>query len=115
MTRPAAVRFEPAYPPLTGEEPCIEQGDPELWFSLDAGEREFAKTKCRACPLVRACLAWALAHEAEGVWGATDADERSALRRKHGIGFTRPEARAGTLARPAPQHASTADFDDSED
>ena len=43
---------------------------------------EEAKRICRACPAQTQCLAWALDHGVtDGVWGATTADERRAIRR----------------------------------
>ncbi|WP_410540517.1 WhiB family transcriptional regulator [Streptomyces sp. KL2] len=44
-----------------------------------------AKQACRSCPIAAGCLKWALAHPgstAVGVWAATTATERGALRRR---------------------------------
>lgn len=61
--------------------------DPELFFPIetDAAAVEKAKAVCRTCPSVRACLAYALANEVQGVWGATTATDRTELRRRHGL------------------------------
>lgn len=49
--------------------PC-QIGDPNLWFAIDAGEIERAKTLCASCPIRRECLAAALQRqEPWGVWG----------------------------------------------
>lgn len=107
MRRPRE-RFAPPYPPLTGSEPCTN--DPELWFSTSQSDRVIAEQECRACPVVRECLAWALAHEAFGVWGATSEDERARLRSVHRIGLTPVNAH-----RAPARVARSTDFDDSED
>lgn len=57
--------------------------DPELFFpvgttgpAVDA-QVASARAVCRACPVRRDCLAWALAAgEPAGVWGGLTADER---------------------------------------
>ncbi|MER6441305.1 WhiB family transcriptional regulator [Streptomyces sp. NPDC001185] len=44
-----------------------------------------AKAGCRTCPVAAACLRWALIHpdlSRDGVWAATTAPDRSALRRR---------------------------------
>ncbi|MEU8952452.1 WhiB family transcriptional regulator [Streptomyces sp. NPDC048489] len=44
-----------------------------------------AKAGCRTCPVAAACLRWALLHpdlSRDGVWAATTAPDRSALRRR---------------------------------
>lgn len=64
------------------------------WFSHDrilpAGdeaEEDIARARqaCRSCPIAEGCLKWALAHPDStgvGVWAATTATERGALRRR---------------------------------
>lgn len=61
--------------------------DPELFFptattGTSLWEREVGKAKsvCERCPVVSACLAWALASGEDGVWGGTTLGERRALR-----------------------------------
>ncbi|MGW0856921.1 WhiB family transcriptional regulator [Streptomyces sp. NPDC002690] len=61
--------------------------DPELFFPVgDTGpallQIEEAKSVCRLCPVVDACLRWAMkTDQAYGVWGGTsEADRRQALR-----------------------------------
>ena len=62
--------------------------DPELFFPVgESGpalaQTEQAKAVCRRCPVVDACLAWAIdAGEAHGVWGATTPEERRAVKRR---------------------------------
>jgi hypothetical protein len=72
------------FPEYTGAEPCAG-ADPELFFPHPADGPEYAKGLCRPCPVLRACLAYALTHDVQGVWGATDSAERAALRRRHGV------------------------------
>lgn len=41
-----------------------------------------AKAVCADCPVVRACLEWALeSNQQDGIWGGTDEGERRRLRR----------------------------------
>lgn len=64
------------------------QANPDLFFAAGAGgparhEELAAKRICLRCPVLRLCLAWALdSGQAYGVWGATTAEERAALRRQ---------------------------------
>ena len=37
---------------------------------------EYAKQICRRCPVINDCLAYAKAHDLEGIWGATTRQER---------------------------------------
>lgn len=59
--------------------------DPEMWFPIGTtgpAERQAAAAKavCRLCPVVAACLAWAVdTRQDSGIWGALDPDERRAL------------------------------------
>ena len=49
--------------------PCREN-DAELWFAESPSDVEFAKSLCRTCPAVEACLAGAIGrNEPWGVWG----------------------------------------------
>ena len=49
--------------------PCREN-DAEMWFAESPADVEFAKSLCRTCPAVRACLAGAIDRaEPWGVWG----------------------------------------------
>ncbi|MER6627991.1 WhiB family transcriptional regulator [Streptomyces sp. NPDC000987] len=65
---------------------CVGE-DPELFFPLSdsaafAGEESPARALCRRCPVVIACRDWAIDHgEDHGIWGATTAAQRRAIRR----------------------------------
>lgn len=63
---------------------------------------EDAKAVCRRCPVVEACLAFALDHGYEyGVWGGTSEDERRAMRRREAR--TRAKGRGeGAVEKPVP-------------
>ena len=67
---------------------CREE-DPELFFPIgNTGpallQIEEAKAVCRRCPVVDACLAWALeSGQDAGVWGGLSEDERRALKRRN--------------------------------
>ena len=74
--------------------PC--RRDPERQFPVGHGsareaQEHAAKTVCRrgdngrACPLIDRCLRFALRHAVEGVWGATTAEERQAIRARTGV------------------------------
>ena len=46
---------------------------------------EDGKAVCRPCPARAGCLAYALLHDVQGIWGATTHSERRALRDLHDI------------------------------
>jgi WhiB family redox-sensing transcriptional regulator len=60
--------------------------DPDLFFPTGtarsaADHIEAAKAVCRACPVRRPCLDFALgSHQDAGIWGGTSEEERRALR-----------------------------------
>lgn len=89
------------YPPLDGSQMCATT-DPELFFSTGKGfDPRPAKELCARCPLRRPCLAYALTHAVEGVWGGTTEDERRELRTRYAIGRPIP-----VTYRP-PEHPTT--------
>lgn len=60
--------------------------DPELFFPIGSSgpallQEEQAKAVCRRCPVVEACLKWAITTgETNGVWGGASELERHRLR-----------------------------------
>jgi WhiB family redox-sensing transcriptional regulator len=62
--------------------------NPDLFFPIGAtgtalAQIEAAKDVCRACPVTRECLEFALETNQEaGVWGGTTEEERRAMRRE---------------------------------
>lgn len=46
-----------------------------------SGAVEHAKQICRTCPVIHDCLAYATAHDLDGIWAATTREER---RPQHG-------------------------------
>jgi WhiB family redox-sensing transcriptional regulator len=67
------------------EAACIGE-DPELFFPLSELESDpqvaRARAVCRRCRVLLACRAWALEQgEDAGIWGATTAAQRRAIRR----------------------------------
>ena len=53
--------------------PCAS--NPDLWFSDRAAEREAAAWRCRSCPVIDACAAYADALQPpprHGVWASVD-------------------------------------------
>jgi len=65
---------------------CIGE-DPELFFPVGTSgpaleQAEHAKAICRECPVIEACLAWALdTCQDAGVWGGLDEEVRREIRR----------------------------------
>ncbi len=58
------------------------QTDPDLWFSPGAVEHREAKKICRACPVRKHCLSYALEAPVDhGVWGGLTERERRRQRR----------------------------------
>lgn len=52
--------------------------DPDLWHSPDPAERHDAARRCHRCPLLLACMKYALdAREQYGVWGGVDFEARA--------------------------------------
>lgn len=64
---------------------CRSTKDPDLWFPTNrrAGDGRKAKAYCRVCPAQDKCLTEALANpDTRGIWGGTDEDDRSAIRKR---------------------------------
>jgi WhiB family redox-sensing transcriptional regulator len=65
---------------------CLD-ADPDLFFPVGTtgpvlDQIDEAKRICRACPVRKQCLAWALDLDAAaGIWGGTTDDERRAIRK----------------------------------
>ncbi|MFE9451928.1 WhiB family transcriptional regulator [Streptomyces sp. NPDC006739] len=65
---------------------CIGE-DPDLFFPLSdlavpGSETSRAQAVCRRCDVLIACRTWAIEHgEDDGIWGATTATQRRAIRR----------------------------------
>lgn len=98
--------------PRDAEPPCSV--DPELFFTSPVGrtaERyERAKAICAGCPLQDPCLAYALTHDVEGVWGKTSEAERQKWRDDNGV-VARPLVITGMVprqVRSVPGHGSFA-------
>jgi WhiB family redox-sensing transcriptional regulator len=79
---------------------CLH-ADPDLFFPVGTAgaaldQVDEAKRICRACPVRKQCLAWALDLGAtSGVWGGSTEDERLAVR----TAATRHRDRAPKTAR----------------
>ncbi|MFD3733816.1 WhiB family transcriptional regulator [Streptomyces sp. NPDC058632] len=68
------------------EAACVGE-DPELFFPLTERESESqvarARAVCRRCRVLLACRRWAVEQgEDAGIWGATTAAQRRAIRRE---------------------------------
>jgi WhiB family redox-sensing transcriptional regulator len=68
------------------EAACLGE-DPEIFFPLSdslspGAEARAALSVCRRCPVLLDCRSWAVEHgEDAGIWGATTAAQRRAVRR----------------------------------
>jgi WhiB family redox-sensing transcriptional regulator len=88
---------------------CREE-DPELFFPTGTTgpallETEQAKAVCRRCPVVDACLQWAMDTGQEaGVWGGLSEDERRAIKRGRARDLT-----AEAMEKPRPARAQGTD------
>lgn len=66
---------------------CLDE-NPDLFFPIGStgpalAQTERAKAVCRECPVITACLEWALErNEQYGVWGGKGEEERRTLKRK---------------------------------
>lgn len=76
---------------MTFEGALCAQTDPALWFPEHEGRREVraAFAICRRCPLIDACLDYALTNTAgrHGLWAGTTTAQREALRRAKGLRY----------------------------
>lgn len=73
--------------PTTTALPC-QSGSPERFFPSKATPASWVaavKAGCAPCPVRDACREYALRHSVEGIWAATDEQERKALRKVAGI------------------------------
>ncbi|MGW8985146.1 WhiB family transcriptional regulator [Streptomyces parvus] len=66
---------------------CLDE-DPDLFFPIGTtgpaiSQAAEAKAVCRTCPVMDACLNWALeSGQDHGVWGGTDENERRRIHRR---------------------------------
>ena len=51
---------------------------------MTSGAVEHAKQICRRCPVIDDCLAYATAHDLDGIWAATTRQERRAATHQGG-------------------------------
>src|SRR5437763_10056913 len=92
------------------ESAACRHADPELFFPLSrsgraAAETRQAKAVCAGCPVRLPCLTYALAtHQAHGIWGGYDDEERRALHRQQ-----REPAAASANPEPVTDPAAPAD------
>lgn len=59
---------------------CVDVTNPDIFFSDEIAEQEQAISLCAICPVLEACLTYALRNEMFGIWGGTTPTERQALR-----------------------------------
>lgn len=63
------------------EAACVGM-DPEIWFPTNKAETEVARSICRTCPVVGACLSSAMSQPTVGVWGAMCEMQRGWLHKR---------------------------------
>lgn len=61
---------------------CVNHPNQDLWFPERGASTAEAKAICRACPVQRPCLEYAVANgEKFGIWGGKSERERRRIRR----------------------------------
>lgn len=72
--------------------------DTEIFYpatdTYDKEEHRMFERMCVDCPIMEACLEWALAHERYGVWGGTTPDMRQRIRRRIGWDMVDPSRKS---------------------
>ncbi|MFD9318915.1 WhiB family transcriptional regulator [Streptomyces sp. NPDC060053] len=85
-TMTGSCREHPATSDWRDQAACVGE-DPEIFFPLSdlaapGAEASLARAVCRRCAVLVACRDWALEQgEDDGIWGATTAAQRRAIRR----------------------------------
>ena len=71
---------------------CVNREDLFLADRIREGSDELneAKNICAACPIKKACNAWAMAHEDFGIWAGKTALDRRAERKRIGLRVMEP-------------------------
>src|ERR1700727_1972045 len=70
--------------------------DPDIFYPQRGQANTLAVGICAQCPVVAACLEWALHHERLGIWGGTSERQRKQIRRQRAIRIETPQ----TLVEP---------------
>ena len=78
--RPAPATLEPALPWLASA--ACTTADPDVFHPRRGVPAHEAMRICAACPVAAACLAYAVEHNEQGIWGGTTETERRRLRRQ---------------------------------
>lgn len=94
----SVVSYQLRYDPAQFNGAACAGLDTEFFYpqqdKFEPGEAELLKRICVECPVMDACLEWAIASERYGVWGATTPMERFAIRKRHNIMVSDPSHRA---------------------
>lgn len=79
------------YPKVDGTQACADY-DPDQFFptpkdgdSVGVLAAGAAIAACRRCPFIRACLAYAITHDVDGVWGGTTTRQRRRIQHEQQI------------------------------
>ena len=64
---------------------CRFVADRSIFFPEPNTKADAAKAICKACPVQRQCLEWALAHGEVGIWGGTSWRQRQRIRAKRNV------------------------------
>ena len=86
-SRPVSLHLAPPRADDWRHRSACRDEDPELFFPVgNSGpalvQAEQAKAVCRRCPVVNACLSWALGNADDGVWGGMSEEERRAYKQR---------------------------------
>ena len=62
---------------------------PEVFFprTMTPAAVDYAKAHCRRCPVLGPCLTYAMANDADGIWGGTTAAERLEMQSDGPVGL----------------------------
>lgn len=94
-----------AYPSLPAN---CDGDDTDDWVDMDGG-RLVPKDKlrlCHTCPLLDACLDYALRVDEWGIWGGTTAAQRKRIREARGIVAVSPQAAYQKMLSNMTNHAA---------
>jgi WhiB family redox-sensing transcriptional regulator len=59
---------------------CRNHENPDVWHPAKPGDAWLGVALCHTCPVMRQCLAWAVAHdEHAGTWGGLDEWDRAKM------------------------------------
>ena len=76
---------------------CAQVGG-DLWHPEKGQSNVEAKRICNSCPVIDACLEYALRYPEMGIWGGLSESQRDRIRKERGIRFLSGQVKCGTEA-----------------